>query len=30
MSSAQLARNSLVAAQTMADMIITLEGRGPV
>lgn len=28
MSSAQLARNSFVTAQTMADMITTLEGRG--
>jgi DNA-binding MarR family transcriptional regulator len=28
LSSAQLARNSFVAAQSMADMITTLEGRG--
>jgi DNA-binding MarR family transcriptional regulator len=28
MSSAQLARNSFVTAQSMADMITTLEGRG--
>jgi DNA-binding MarR family transcriptional regulator len=28
MSSAQLARNSFVTAQSMADMIMTLEGRG--
>jgi DNA-binding MarR family transcriptional regulator len=30
MSSAQLARNSFVTAQSMADMITTLEGRGLV